>query len=110
MGINLVKGNHKMKKPNAFKRWIYNLLKDTDDYYNNKDLCVVKDESLSSSSLDQSQAVRLTIYSSGGHLIVEAQTYDQQRDRGNYKLHVITKDEDFGQGLSRIITMESLRL
>jgi hypothetical protein len=108
MGINLVKGNHKMKKPNVFKRWIYNLLKDTDDYYDNTRMhTIVPDQS---STFDESHSIRLNVYSSGGHLIVESRTYDQQRDRGNYKLHVITKDEDFGQGLSRIITMESLRL
>lgn len=99
-----------MKKPNVFKRWIYNMLRDTDRYFNSN----IKEASMVSYdhqlTLDDSTAIRLNIHWSGGHLIVESRQYDKQRDRTNTNLHVITKDEDFGKGLTRIITMETLRL
>ena len=57
----------------------------------------------------QSQGFRLNIYSASGGTIIETTKYDRQKDDHRHSLHVITDDNDLGEELSKIITMESLR-
>jgi ABC-type lipoprotein export system ATPase subunit len=53
--------------------------------------------------------MRLNVYRAAGGVVIEARTYDPQRDRHHQSLHVITHDQDLATSLDRIITMESLR-
>lgn len=53
--------------------------------------------------------MRLNVYRASGGVVIEARTYDPQRDRSHQSLHVITHDQDLAASLDRIITMESLR-
>jgi hypothetical protein len=53
--------------------------------------------------------MRLNVYRASGGIVIEARTYDSQRDRHHTSLHVITHDQDLATSLDRIITMESLR-
>jgi len=53
--------------------------------------------------------MRLNVYRASGGIVIEARTYDPQRDRHHNSLHVITHDQDLAASLDRIITMESLR-
>ena len=56
-----------------------------------------------------SEPLRLNVYRANGGTIVETNSYDRKTDRNSSQLHIITHDVDLGQGLSKIITMESLR-
>jgi len=53
--------------------------------------------------------MRLNVYRASGGVVIEARTYDPQRDRSHQSLHVITHDQDLATCLDKIITMESLR-
>jgi len=53
--------------------------------------------------------MRLNVYRASGGIVIEARTYDPQRDRHHNSLHVITHDQDLATSLDKIITMESLR-
>jgi hypothetical protein len=53
--------------------------------------------------------MRLNVYRASGGIVIEARTYDPQRDRHYNSLHVITHDQDLATSLDKIITMESLR-
>jgi hypothetical protein len=53
--------------------------------------------------------MRLNVYRASGGVVIEARTYDPQRDRHHQSLHVITHDQDLATCLDKIITMESLR-
>ena len=53
--------------------------------------------------------MRLNVYRASGGIVIEARTYDPQRDRHHQSLHVITHDQDLATSLDKIITMESLR-
>jgi hypothetical protein len=53
--------------------------------------------------------MRLNVYRAAGGVVIEARTYDPQRDRHHQSLHVITHDQDLATSLDKIITMESLR-
>jgi predicted ABC-type transport system involved in lysophospholipase L1 biosynthesis ATPase subunit len=53
--------------------------------------------------------MRLNVYRASGGMVIEARTYDSQRDRHHQTLHVITHDQNLAENLEKIITMESLR-
>ena len=55
------------------------------------------------------EPLRLSIYRANGGTIVETRVYDRQKDRNQNQLHIVRHDQDLGESLSKIITMESLR-
>jgi hypothetical protein len=109
--------NKKVKKPGFIKRWMLRSFKDAveaeraTNQINEAKVARprpigglrVNDEGLNS------QPLNLKIYRASGGTIVETSTYDRQKDRHQNQLHIITNDTDLGEGLSKIITMESLR-
>lgn len=56
-----------------------------------------------------SEPLRLNIYRANGGTIVETKQYDRQKDRTINQLHIVSNDQDLGESLSKIITLESLR-
>jgi len=56
-----------------------------------------------------SEPLRLSIYRANGGTIVETRVYDRQKDRSQNQLHIVNNDQDLGEALSKIITMEALR-
>jgi len=56
-----------------------------------------------------SEPLRLSIYRANGGTVVETRHYDRQKDRSQNYLHIVGNDQDLGESLSKIITMESLR-
>lgn len=53
--------------------------------------------------------MNFTIYQANGGTIVEINQYDSKTDRNDHSLHIITNDQDLGQGIAHIITLELLR-
>ena len=107
--------NNKVKKPGFIKRWLMKHVKEviqqdreiqatTANISRGIGILAVE----RGNSLD-SQPMHLKIYRANGGTIVETSTYDKQRDRHGNQLHIIGHDTDLGEGLSKIITMESLR-
>jgi hypothetical protein len=103
----------KVKKPGFFKRWLLNSLKESvqqereNEIYSNK-IQSSRGIAVERTGLD-SQPMHLKIYRANGGTIVETSTYDRHKDRSQNQLHIIGHDTDLGEGLSKIITMESLR-
>jgi hypothetical protein len=58
--------------------------------------------------LDQ-HGMNFTIYSANGGYVMEYNMYNPQTDERNNALHIITSDQDLGQGIAHIITFEMLR-
>lgn len=58
--------------------------------------------------LDQ-HGMNFTIYSANGGYVMEYNMYDPRTDERNNALHIITSDQDLGQGIAHIITLEMLR-
>jgi hypothetical protein len=54
-------------------------------------------------------AMKFTVYPASGGTIVEYRRYNEKTDRNSASLHIITSDQDLGEGLSRIITLEMLK-
>ena len=60
------------------------------------------------SSLD-SRGMSFTIHMASGGYVLEYSSYDEKTDRHNHNLHIIPSDQDMGQGIAHIITLEMLR-
>lgn len=62
-----------------------------------------------SDSLDSDPVLNFKVYSAVGGRIVEFRKYDRSRDRGEVQTYIITNDQDFGERIAKIATMESLK-
>jgi len=60
------------------------------------------------SSFD-SRGMSFTIHQASGGHILEYSSYDEKTDRHNHNLHIINSDQDLGQGIAHVITLEMLR-
>lgn len=49
------------------------------------------------------------VYSAVGGKVVEFRHYDRQKDRSFNQTYIITNDQDFGDRIAKIATMESLK-
>jgi hypothetical protein len=56
-----------------------------------------------------SEGMRFQLYRASGGYVVETRYYDQKNDRSHNKLYIIRDDQDVGEEMGKIITMESLR-
>jgi hypothetical protein len=55
------------------------------------------------------EPLRFNIFRANGGTVVQTHIYDRQKDRSFQQLHIVGHDQDLGESLSKIITMESLR-
>ena len=109
----------KVKKPGFIKRWLLNSLKEAVQAENQQkqidesDRLIKPRRGFNSVQVQQqqldSQPMNMKVYRANGGTIVEVTVYDRQKDRTQNQLHIITHDTDLGQGLAKIITMETLR-
>ena len=53
--------------------------------------------------------MNFTIHSANGGYVMEYNTYDPRTDERNTALHLITSDQELGQSIAHIITLEMLR-
>jgi hypothetical protein len=53
--------------------------------------------------------MKFELFKANGGYIVETRYYDSKSDRHHNKLHIINDENDIGEALGKIITMESLR-
>jgi hypothetical protein len=49
------------------------------------------------------------VFSAVGGKIVEFRRYDRQRDRHDIQTYIITNEQDFGERIAKIATMENLK-
>jgi hypothetical protein len=57
----------------------------------------------------RTSGMNFTIYQANGGTIVEMSQYDHKTDRNDHSLHIITNDQDLGQGIAHIVTFEMLK-
>ena len=55
------------------------------------------------------EPLRFNIFRANGGTVVQTHVYDRQKDRSFQQLHIVGHDQDLGESLGKIITMESLR-
>ena len=57
-----------------------------------------------------SYGFNLRVYKASGGTVIETNTYDSSKDRHRNGLYVITDDKDLGHEISKIITVENLKV
>ena len=58
----------------------------------------------------KTQGFKLEVYRASGGLVVESTVYDAKLDDDRHGLYVVNDDADLGHELSKIITVERLKL
>ena len=84
-----------------FRDWLNN------DNYTNATLSIVEDSE--DPNLDSRNSVRFTVHHAHGGSVVQTRTYDERKDRNIENLYIIKNNEDLGEEIAKIITMEGLR-
>lgn len=81
------------------------------------DICIREDvvysnklgASVSTRSIDSEPTLNFKVYSAVGGKIVEFSRYDPRTDRHERQMYIIGRDEDFGEKIAKISTLEVLR-
>lgn len=62
-----------------------------------------------SDSVQSDPQLNFKVYSAVGGKIVEFTRYDRIRDRAEHQTYIITSDQDFGERIAKIATLENLK-
>ena len=60
-------------------------------------------------SLDSDATLTFTVYNAIGGKVVEFRRYDRRTDQSEHSVYVIAKDEDFGEKIAKIATLETIK-
>ena len=60
-------------------------------------------------NVDSEPTLQFKVYSAVGGKIVEFSRYDPKSDRTDRQIYIIGKEEDFGEKIAKISTLEALR-
>jgi hypothetical protein len=60
-------------------------------------------------TVDAEPTLQFKIYNAIGGKVVEFSRYDRRTDRHDHSIYVIGKDDDFGDKISKIATLETLK-
>lgn len=63
-----------------------------------------------SDSVSNDPVLTFRVFGAVGGKVVEFSHYDRRTDRRNCTTYIITDDQDFGERIAKISTMESLKL
>ena len=62
-----------------------------------------------SAAIGSDNGMTFSLYKASGGYIVEYRQYDRKTDRNDNQLHIINNDDDLGEKIGQIITLELLR-
>jgi len=65
--------------------------------------------SINGSDVNSDPTLQFKVYNAVGGKVVEFTRYDRHKDRADHQIYVIGKDEDFGEKIAKISTLEVLR-
>jgi hypothetical protein len=89
------------------KRMIVNWARDDRDQ---PDICVSPKGRLNTrDGINSDPTLQFKVYSAIGGKIVEFSRYDRKSDRHDHQVYIINQDQDFGERIAKIATMENLK-
>jgi hypothetical protein len=103
---------------NWFKRMVINWVKEDWDNARQEQDCyqspkISRGSTISTisgrASIDSEPTLQFKIYNAVGGKIVEFHRYDPKSDRTDRQIYIIGRDEDFGEKIAKISTLEVLR-
>jgi hypothetical protein len=60
-------------------------------------------------TINDDPVLNFKVYSAVGGKVVEFRRYDRKSDRNDSTTYIITNDQDFGERIAKIATMENLK-
>ena len=66
--------------------------------------------STAENAINDDPVLNFKVYSAVGGKVVEFRRYDRKSDRNDSTTYIITNDQDFGDRIAKIATMEKLKL
>jgi hypothetical protein len=64
---------------------------------------------MSNYNLNSQATLQFTVYNAIGGKVIEFRRYDNKNDRSDFSMYVVGKDEDFGEKIAKIATLETLK-
>ena len=95
---------------NWFKKLVINWVRE--DWENARQVPEVLSSGIKvreSDCIESDPVLNFKVYNAVGGKIVEFRHYDRQKDRSFNQTYIITNDQDFGERIAKIATMESLK-
>ena len=104
--VSTRKQSYQPQGPNMFKRMIKGLITWSMNERHQEDIQISErsDEVRISAT-----GIRFEVYRANGGTVVETRRNDRRTGDSLYELHVISGEQDIGQEIGRIITMEALK-
>ena len=96
---------YQTKGPNMFKRMIKGLITWSMSERHQEDLQISDREEIRISAT----GIRFEVYRANGGTVIETRRNDRRTGDSLFELHVISGDQDIGEEIGKIITMESLK-
>ena len=90
------------------RNWV-NSVSDTEAEYSSSKRSTNSIVSARDSKELDGEPLRFNIFRANGGTVVQTYVYDRQKDRSMQQLHIVGHDQDLGESLGKIVTMESLR-
>ena len=94
------------KGPNMFKRMIKGLVTWSMSNHHEEDLKIAQDREEFRIS---ATGIRFEVYRANGGTVVETRRNDRRTGDSLFELHVISGEQDIGEEIGKIITMEALK-
>jgi hypothetical protein len=91
---------------NWLKRKLQDWVRDTGE---DKNGAKVMDSRDVDSVCEAEPILNFRVFSAVGGRVVEFRQYDRQKDRSYTQTYIITSEQDFGERIAKIATIESLR-
>ena len=93
------------KGPSMFKRMIRNLITWSMNERHQEEIQISDREEVRISA----SGIRFEVYRANGGTVIETRRNDRRTGDSIYELHVISTDQDIGEEIGKIITMEALK-
>jgi len=101
---------------NWFKRMVINWVREDWDNARQEQDCYPSPELSrglnsvgSTRDIGSDVSLQFKVYNAIGGKIVEFSRYDRKNDRSDHQIYIIGRDEDFGEKIAKISTLEVLR-
>ena len=76
---------------------------------NEKNSIAIRSRDVEAQMCDAEPILNFRVFSAVGGQVVEFRRYDRKTDRSDTSTYIITKDQDFGEKISKIASMEMLK-
>jgi hypothetical protein len=97
---------------NWFKKIVINWVREDWDNARQEQDCMPSRliSTAENASINDDPVLNFKVYSAIGGKVVEFRRYDRKSDRNDSTTYIITNDQDFGERIAKIATMENIKL